>query len=51
MYNLIEHDEEQIENLSSDRFESLLKQVFSSKKTILMIKKSVSILARAVSRV
>ncbi|MGQ4500251.1 hypothetical protein ACUIA4_17930 [Vibrio parahaemolyticus] len=32
MYNLIEHDEEQIENLSSDRFESLLKQVFSSKK-------------------
>ncbi|MBF4265007.1 DNA helicase, partial [Vibrio anguillarum] len=32
MFNLIEHDEEQIENLSSDRFESLLKQIFSSKK-------------------
>ncbi|TLX47325.1 DNA helicase [Pseudoalteromonas phenolica] len=32
MLNLIKHDEEQIENQSSDFFESLLKGVFSSKK-------------------
>lgn len=32
MFNLIDHDEDQIESLSSDQFEILLKQVFSSKK-------------------
>ena len=32
MFNLLEHDEEQLESLSSEQFDSLLKQVFSGKK-------------------